>query len=556
MQLKEHTTAQKLRGGYYTDPVLAEYIVNQMKIKDKVSILEPSCGDGVFLRSIKKLIPDEKIEAVEAIEILKEEVNLINEKVWPDQYHIQCSDFLKYYHKNKKRKFDLILGNPPYIRYQYLTKAQRTIQSEILENNGMTPNKLINSWVCFLVACVERLKDGGRIGFVIPAELLQIVYAEQLRQYLIDELSEILLITFKELVFEGIEQEVVVLLGTKKYEKKEKSLSNVNADSTDADTKIGVIEFKNLSDLRPLDQVSIDYKPIKHSKEKWTKYFLTTEENSAIQNVKVRNDFYSFDDISIVNVGITTGNNKYFSVGQDIVDEYELKDVVLPLIGRSSHAHGIYFTKEDWNQNISDGTRAYLINFPTDIPFEEYHNLHKKYILEGENSGENKGYKCGIRERWYVVPSVWVPDAFFLRRNNTFPKFVLNNIAAVSTDTMHRIKFKEGINPKKVLLSYYNSITFAFTEIAGRSYGGGVLEILPREVGVIPLPDLQDFDDERTEELVAIIDDYVRNKRNIEEMLDIIDKEILTGYLGIETGETKIYRGIWKKLMNRRLERK
>lgn len=547
MQLKEHTTARKLRGGYYTDRILADYIVNQIELDDRLRILEPSCGDGVFLKSIRDNISDQQIESVEAIEIMKSEINLIKKESWSDKYKIQCTDFLKYYHRYKKKTFNVVLGNPPYIRYQYLTKAQRNIQSEILEKNGMTPNKLINSWVCFLVACVERLEEKGKIGFVIPAELLQIVYAEQLRQFLIDQLSDMVLITFKELVFDGAEQEVVVLIGTKRagHDKgKEES------------TKIAVVEFQNLNELKPLKDIDMDYQPIEHSKEKWTKYFLTPKENECIRNISLRKDFYTFDEISLVNVGITTGNNKYFSIDRETVDQYQLQDVVLPLIGRSSHAHGIYFTKEDWNQNITDGTRAYLINFPTDISFEEYPELHQKYILEGEKNGDNKGYKCGIRERWYVVPSVWVPDAFFLRRNNTFPKFVLNNIDAVSTDTMHRIKFKEGINPKKVLLSYYNSITFAFTEIAGRSYGGGVLEILPREVGGIPLPDLQNFDDEKTDELILLIDDYVRNKKNIDELLDIMDQNVLVEYMGMNMEEARVYRGVWKKLMKRRLERK
>lgn len=547
MQLKEHTTARKLRGGYYTDRILADYIVNQIELDDRLRILEPSCGDGVFLKSIRDNTSDQQIESVEAIEIMKSEINLIKKESWSDKYKIQCTDFLKYYHRYKKKTFNVVLGNPPYIRYQYLTKAQRNIQSEILEKNGMTPNKLINSWVCFLVACVERLEEKGKIGFVIPAELLQIVYAEQLRQFLIDQLSDMVLITFKELVFDGAEQEVVVLIGTKRagHDKgKEES------------TKIAVVEFQNLNELKPLKDIDMDYQPIEHSKEKWTKYFLTPKENECIRNISLRKDFYTFDEISLVNVGITTGNNKYFSIDRETVDQYQLQDVVLPLIGRSSHAHGIYFTKEDWNQNITDGTRAYLINFPTDISFEEYPELHQKYILEGEKNGDNKGYKCGIRERWYVVPSVWVPDAFFLRRNNTFPKFVLNNIDAVSTDTMHRIKFKEGINPKKVLLSYYNSITFAFTEIAGRSYGGGVLEILPREVGGIPLPDLQNFDDEKTDELILLIDDYVRNKKNIDELLDIMDQNVLVEYMGMNMEEARVYRGVWKKLMKRRLERK
>lgn len=83
------------------------------------------------------------------------------------------------------------------------------------------------------------------------------------------------------------------------------------------------------------------------------------------------------------------------------------------------------------------------------------------------------------------VPSIWIPDAFFLRRNNLYPKLVFNRCGAISTDTMHRMKFKTGIDPKLAIIAYYNSIAFAFTELCGRSYGGGVLEILPKEVGNI-----------------------------------------------------------------------
>lgn len=98
-----------------------------------------------------------------------------------------------------------------------------------------------------------------------------------------------------------------------------------------------------------------------------------------------------------------------------------LADVTLPLIGRSSHAHGIFFTEQDWELNKAEGKSARLINFP-DIPFDDYPDKHKEYIRLGEANGENSGYKCKIRDHWYIVPSVWVPDAFFLRRNNLYPK--------------------------------------------------------------------------------------------------------------------------------------
>lgn len=79
------------------------------------------------------------------------------------------------------------------------------------------------------------------------------------------------------------------------------------------------------------------------------------------------------------------------------------------------------------------------------------------YLDEGEENGEHAEYKCSISGSWYSVPSVWVPDAFFLRRNNLYPKFVLNACSAVSTDTMHRMKFNDGFNHEIGLIFNLNA---------------------------------------------------------------------------------------------------
>jgi len=542
MRLKTDNTEQKLRGGYYTPKKLSNFIIDLFKDDlDINTILEPSCGDGVFLESIFQRMNHSKIDKVKAIEIIKEEADKVNSKYKENKaLEVVNGDFILLYNElNSKERYDLIVGNPPYIRYQYLTERQRELQSEILVSHNMKSNKLINAWVCFLVACVQLLSENGKIAFVIPAEILQVAYAEDLRLFLSNNLSKIALITFDELVFDNIEQEVVVLIGEKD--------SKVPTDKS----MIGIKEFKNLDDLSNFTLEDLEYQLIEHTQEKWTKYFLTDRENKLIEKIQQERKFVKFQDLGIINVGITTGNNKYFSVNKETVNKFELNNVILPLIGRSSHAHGIYFIKEDWEKNISKDANAYLIHFP-DTPYEEYPTKHKEYIELGEASGENKGYKCSIRDKWYIVPSVWIPDAFFLRRNNTFPKFVLNNIDAVSTDTMHRIKFNEGIDRDKVLLSYYNSITFAFTEINGRSYGGGVLEILPGEVGKILLPNLQEFDDKEAKELINKIDHCIRNNKNIEDILDEIDEKVLVNFIGLDKEICEVFRQIWKKMMKRR----
>lgn len=540
MKLKENSSAQKLRGAYYTPLPLAEMMVKLFSSDESIkTILEPSCGDGVFIDALDDMKMLDQINDVTAIEIEQDEVEKLKYRfVNSKNIEIINQDFFDYYKKTYEKKFDLIIGNPPYIRYQYLEENQRILMSEILVSQGMKSNKLVNTWVGFMVACVNILSNNGKIAFVIPAEILQVAYAEDLRLFLANHLSKITLITFEELVFPDIEQEIVVFIGEKGTEEK----------------GIRIIELNNLDDLNDFDIDSNGFQKLQHVYEKWTKYFTNNKENELISKLRKDNRFQMLSDTALINVGITTGNNKYFSVNDKTVKQYELEKVVRPLIGRSAHAHSIYFNEEDWKENVNSGKAAHLIDF-SEVEYEKYSDKHKEYIHFGELNGENKGYKCSIRDRWYIIPSVWVPDAFFLRRNNLYPKFVLNCCNAVSTDTMHRVKFNDGIEPERILLSYYNSISFAFTELCGRSYGGGVLEILPSEVGNILVPKLDDIPIEIVRKVLRKVDQIVRNDEPIENALDIVDREILVNSIGIEEALCKNARTIWEKLQRRRLKR-
>jgi adenine-specific DNA-methyltransferase len=540
MRLKKDSTNKKLRGAYYTPLQLANAMVKFFAPDDFFSVLEPSCGDGVFLDSLASAKLLDNLHTLTAVEIEKDEAGKVRQRYVDNKVvSVLTEDFFDFYKRNhQKTEYDLILGNPPYIRYQYLTQKQREIQSQILISHGMKANKLINSWVCFLVACVQMLSDNGKIALVVPAEILQVAYAEDLRLFLSNQLQRITLITFEKLVFPDIEQEVLVFIGEKGGDAK----------------GIRIVEMDTLEDFRKLNLHLNGFKEFQHAKEKWTKYFISANEISVIQSIREDSRFARFADYGIINVGITTGNNDYFSVDEQTAKKYKLQSVTIPLIGRSSHAHGICFTEKDWHTNIDTGKKAMLINFP-DTSFSQYSDSHKAYIKLGEDVGQHKGYKCAIRDRWYIVPSVWVPDAFFLRRNNLYPKFVLNQCGAVSTDTMHRMKFNEDIEPRNILLSYYNSISFAFTEICGRSYGGGVLEILPSEMGNIMLPIISNIDSTLRTNLLQQIDSIIRKNKNIEYVLDIIDKELLIKHLSIESALCDHCRDIWKKLQRRRLGR-
>ncbi|POZ57072.1 Modification methylase Eco57IB [Lysinibacillus sphaericus] len=544
MKIRANATEQKLTGRYYTPIDLAEFIVRWGMDGTVSTILEPSCGDGVFLEALRQF--DGNFDC-QGIEISSEEAAFASERLLlDDRFNVLVSDFYEYYNSNREEKYDLIIGNPPYIRYQYLTEQQRDIQSELLIKNQMRPNKLINAWVAFTVAAVSLLKDNSKIAFIIPAELFQVKYAEHLRSYLMKNLNEITILTFDELIFNGIDQEVIVLLG-----RKSSDFVGIH--------QMKILEFININDLvenfeeRNNEQ---GFQNIDTTNVKWTKYFLNPQENNIISLLRRSDNCIKFGDIAQVDVGITTGNNDYFCVDEETAMTYNLVEISRPLIARSVNIPGVTFERVDWEWNVEQGAKTFLLDF-NQLQDAQLTEKQRAYIELGEQNGENTGYKCRIRERWYAIPSIWEPDAFFLRRNYQYPKFVLNNCHAVSTDTMHRVSFLMGTDRKKAIISYYNSIAFAFTELEARSYGGGVLEILPRELENVTIPNINDMiiEEETINELFETLNTAIRENLDIEEVLDLIDRTLLVERLNIPAQIVNQCRAIWHKLKNRRINR-
>ena len=533
MQLIENASAEKLRGAYYTPIEIAKFILQWgINGSSDSEILEPSCGDGVFLECLN----NEKMafKKITAVEFETEEankaraINLENSYVRNDDFHQFCL--------NTSDRYDLIVGNPPFIRYQYYDSDQQILADEIFKRAGLKRTKLTNAWVTFVVGCSMLLKEQGKLGFVVPSELLQVKYAQQLRKFLETHFNKINIISFENLVFEDIQQEVVLLLCEK------------NLSSEHLIEHIEVADIKGLFQLDP-KRLKFPTKKIDFHSDKWTYYFLDKSELNLLEKIrcKSRSTIGSYADVE---VGITTGSNDYFTVPQSIVNIYQLNEYARPMVGRSVQVNSLCFTKADWQTNIESGAKAMLLVFSPNAHVIGNEGT-KAYLASGESNKIHEGYKTSIRDQWYVIPSIKLSDALFLRRNNQYPKFVLNEANAYTTDTMHRVFIHEGVNKKALLASYYNSLSFAFAEILGRNFGGGCLELMPSEVSDIFIPYRIE-----NEKLFDTIDQMLRDKKSPDEILDITDEYILCDGLGLSKDEASLCRSIWHKTMGRRLGRK
>ena len=118
--------------------------------------LEPSCGDGAFLTHLHNAVGIE----LDARQSPPGALNM---------------DFFAY---PESEKFDSVIGNPPYVRYQDISPATRAL----LRQDGFDGRS--NLYLFFIEKCVHHLAPGGELIFITPRDFLKSTSARQLNIWL------------------------------------------------------------------------------------------------------------------------------------------------------------------------------------------------------------------------------------------------------------------------------------------------------------------------------------------------------------------------------------
>ncbi|MBM9593937.1 Eco57I restriction-modification methylase domain-containing protein [Roseitranquillus sediminis] len=545
--------ADKLRGGYYTSSELARWLC-AWAIRDADElVLEPSCGDGAFLEAASARLEGlgahgpARANHLRGIEINPDEADKARLRL-RDGLGMRAadvvvnSDFFAWWSRPERPEFDVVIGNPPFIRYQSFPEPHRSRAMDIMHQQGLWPNRLTNIWVPFVVAAAAALKAGGRMALVLPAELLQVSYAAQLRSFLTDRFGRVDLIACNELFFEKAEQEVLLLLAEEA--RPAPSASNpCKVNLTESDLVADIVKRTPREVLRGASP-----KTVCHDSEKWLKYFLNADEISFMRALRAGETTTELGSYASVNVGVVTGKNQFFVLRESEVEQLGLQGYTMPLMARSAHLEGALVDKAGWRTLADEDQRVHLLHLAP-INGTKPKGALASYIRLGEAQDVHKGYKCSVRTPWYAVPSVYVPDAFVFRQIYDFPRIVFNDAGATATDTIHRMRSR-GADPRAIVANSYSYLSAASAEIVGRSYGGGVLELEPTEAEKLLMPATLG-DALPLEECDAMI-----RAGRLESALDENSRRILIEGMGLSKAECTMLRGIWEKMRNRRLARR
>jgi len=129
-----------------------------------------------------------------------------------------------------------------------------------------------------------------------------------------------------------------------------------------------------------------------------------------------------------------------------------------------------------------------------------------------------------------------------------YPKLLVNKANVHVTDSAYRIRMKEGLEIEDLAISFYNSLTLLCSELDGRYYGGGVLEITPNEFKGLPIPQYKS----KKGEYKKFIRTF-KNKTSIESFLLENDRKILSSIPGVTDVDINNISKLYQKVKIRRL---
>lgn len=515
---------QKSLGAFYTGLPIARYIVQWALRRPSDSLLDPSCGDGVFLSSAYEqlLSLGSKRPNVCGIEVDQAAADMTKSRL-PGARLIEA-DFFSV-KAAQPLFFDAVVGNPPFIRYQNFNGDVRFSALARATEAGVKLPQLSSSWAPFLVHAVSFLKAGGRLGMVVPSELGHAQYARSVLQFLINKFGRIQICLFRKKLFPDLSEDTGLLF-CEEFEKPCTSLSVIILDDIDQVQKTNGVGR------------AVDIEGIRLGRVRLIHYLLPAKARHLYEYLSNQGSVARLGVAADVGIGYVTGCNDYFHFSEAERKKWRipaafLRSAVLTL----AETEAIRMRRTDWETLADRGRKIYLLAIPP-LGKERLPRSILEYLKLGESSGVPHRFKCRVRDPWYSVPHVRVAEAFLTYMCGHGPRLVRNRCNLVAPNTLHLLRFETGWKADWFIGGWLSSLTKLSCELEGHALGGGMLKLEPSEAEkiLVALPDPREGG-----ALVRQLDKLTREKQG-EAAADLADSRILRRRLGLSRTECLVLR--------------
>ncbi|WP_169798434.1 N-6 DNA methylase [Piscicoccus intestinalis] len=450
---------RKAYGAFYTPKDAAHYMASWAMRTEGDVLLEPSIGDGSFIAAARDVAAARRWQQPRFIAA---ELNprtaaeaVTCGLVAPDE--LAVGDFLR----APIRPVQAAIGNPPYVRLRALPAEQAETALRASGADLGAPMLTSGSvWMPFVSRTARFLGPDGRMALVLPWDMTYVKYARPLWRYLADTFGALRVVRVRERLFPEIGQDVLLLFA----DGKGRTTDTVafEAHSTVEDLIAGTPETTSAVAINRI--VAGD------------RAFQEALLPSGVAELLASTRSWTVPARELVtfNIGYVTGDKHFFHPGP----EHDLPETSLrPALtnARGMRGRGLYTSRLD------ESATATLW-----LPGDELTEAEEAYERRGRRLGVHKAYKCRVRDPWYRVPGVKVPD-LVLSVFSSLPVLMVNDGEYVATNSLLCGYLQQG-DADSFAASWYTSLTLLNAELEVHSLGGGVLVLVPNEAGNVRVP--------------------------------------------------------------------
>ncbi|MBP7496340.1 MAG: N-6 DNA methylase [Bacteroidales bacterium] len=373
-------TDRKFNGAFFTPTYIVESIINEVKPLETDKCIDLSSGCGAFHiglvdyykknfnKNIKNIIK-ENIYGVDILEYNIKRAKILltilglqnNEIISLEDFNIVNEDSLKcdlnkIFFRNNQGLFNVIVGNPPYVKFQDLSDENRKY---LLKHFKSINNGTFNLYFAFFELGYKLLTDDGRLGYITPNNYFTSLSGESLRSYFQSKKCVIKIIDFShKKVFDAQTYTALTFLNNKKNQE-------ILFDRINGQDNPEIFLKKIVPSINKIDELN---------SHKWR--LLKTNEQVNIK--KIETSGIPINKLFDICVGIATlKDGLYFIDGTTLNNNYYLKNInnitykIEAGVTKPVYKISDFKTQQECNQNTRRIIFPYKIEKGIAVPYSE-----------------------------------------------------------------------------------------------------------------------------------------------------------------------------------------
>ncbi|MCG3175047.1 MAG: Modification methylase Eco57IB [Myxococcota bacterium] len=469
----------RTKGQFWTPDWVAEFMVAYVLRDQPKQLLDPALGKGVFFRAAKRYARSHRFNLalfgrdVDPQIVAQARQSELDEA---DLRHVEIRDFVL---DPPSGKFPAIVANPPYIRHHRLPRIQKDALRDFSRAAiGRHIDGRAGLHVYFLIRALQTLSPGGRLSYIVSADICEGVFAETLWQWIAARFRLDTVIAFAADATPFPDVDTNALVFCIQNEQPGKHFDWVTCRQQNSEELVSLLSGNRRKQNKTIE---IHQRSIAEALSTG----LSRPPSQAVT------EHHTLGDFASVMRGIVTGDNDFFFMTLTRAREIGIPESLLvKAVGRMRDIEGEQFTPQDVDRLEFRGRPTRLLHV-NGLSFDQLPAAVQAYLKEGEKSGLDKKTLIQTRKPWYRMETRKSPPIMFAYLGRRNARFIRNHAGVVPLTCLLCVypKREDADFVEHLWKVLSNPQTINNLRKVGKTYGGNAIKVEPRALERLPLPD-------------------------------------------------------------------